>query len=122
MASEVANAYETARAEGRFVVAWALLAPLSQSRIGTLEAYGEGEAAYNALGGSIYDIQPPTQDEETLLLLAGAVTDDIGDEADMSRGSLVSVLHPDIDAASAGTTILFIAPLKSGDWRVWLIK
>jgi hypothetical protein len=116
-----ATRYETARAEGRWADAWNLLAPLSQLRIGTLARFAEGETAYNAAGGSIFEVQPPMQDPEKVFLFISAMRDEIEREADVSRGWLVFTLHPDVQSASAGTTTLFVAPLKSGDWRIWIV-
>lgn len=119
-ALDLATRYETARAEGRWVDAWNLLAPLSQLRIGTLARFAEGETAYNASGGSTFVIQPPTQDAEQVLLFVGAIRPEIERDADWDRGFLVVISHPEIEAASAGTTMLFVAPLRTGDWRIWI--
>jgi hypothetical protein len=46
---------------------------------------------------------------------------DIATEAIMARGYLLFVQHPDVKAALAGTIGLFVAPLSSGQWRIWIV-
>ena len=121
VALDVATRFETARAAGSWADAWNLLAPVSQVRIGALARFAEGETAYNALGGSRFEIQPPTRDAEMIQPFVGAMRPQIALEADMSRGYLVFIAHPDVRAASAGSTGLFVAPLHSGEWRIWIV-
>lgn len=120
-ALDLATRYETARAAGNWSEAWGLLSDRSQAVIGSLAAFETGEIAYNASGGAVFVIQPPTQDAELLANFLGASQAEIAQQADLTRGYLVFVQHPQVKAASAGTTGLLVAPLVSGDWKIWLV-
>ena len=39
----------------------------------------------------------------------------------MRRGWLIVIQHPEVKAASAGTTGLYVAPLSSGEWRIRIV-
>ena len=121
MALEVARLFETARAGGQWSVAWALLADQSQASIGSLSSYETIETAYNAAGGTAFVLQAPTQDPSLTATFLAASRAAISSEADTSRGFLVFVDHYYVKAASAGTTGLYVAPLRSGGWRIWLV-
>ncbi len=120
-ALDVATRYETARARGQWPDAWALLSAQSQAQVGSEPAFMANEAAYNASGGTVFSIQAPTQDPDLEANFLGAMAQEIAAVADANRGYLIFIQHPDVQAASAGTTGLFIAPLISGEWRIWLV-
>jgi hypothetical protein len=121
MALAAARLYETARAGGQWSVAWALLSGRSQATIGSLASFAAIETAYNAQGGTTFLLQVPTQDANLVATFLGASQAAIASEAETSRGFLVSVQHHNVTAASAGTTALYVAPLRSGGWRIWLV-
>ena len=104
-----------------WVDAWALLSTQSQQRAGDEPTFAADEAAYNASGGAAFSIQAPTQDPDLEANFLGAMAQEIAAVADANRGYLIFIQHPDVQAASAGTTGLFVAPLTSGDWRIWLV-
>jgi hypothetical protein len=118
----IATAFETARAAGDWDEAWALLSDDAQAAVGPIEDFASLQGAYNAAGGSRFVMQAPTQDPELLANTLGAGAAAIDVVADMSRGYLFFILHPDVAAASAGTTAVFAARLDSGDWRIWLVR
>jgi len=121
MALDVACLYETARAGGQLSVAWSLLSDQSQATIGSLSSFATIETAYNAQGGTAFLLQAPTQDPNLVAIFLGNLHAEIATQADSSRGFLVFVRHPNIAAESAGTTALYVAPLRSGGWRIWLV-
>jgi hypothetical protein len=102
-------------------VAWALPSKRSQATIGSLAAFEATETAYNAVGGTMFSFQGPTQDAALVATFLGAEQAAIANEADTSRGFLVFVQHPNVKPASAGTTGLFVAQLLSCGWRIWLV-
>jgi hypothetical protein len=55
-ALDLATRFETARAEGRFAEAWALLADGSQHVIGGFDDFETVESAYNAASGTEFSI------------------------------------------------------------------
>ena len=120
-ALDLATRYETARAAGRWSEAWGLLSDRSKGVLGSLAAFEAEETAYNSSGGTDFAIQPPTQDAELLANFLGASQAEIAQQADLARGYLVFVQHQQVKAASAGTTGLLVAPLASGDWKIWLV-
>ena len=120
-ALDVAGRYEAARADGEWSAAWAFLSERSQTTIGSLAAFESEETAYNAQGGTVFSLQAPTHDADLVASFPGASQPAIAQEADTDRGYLIFVLHPDVQAASAGTTGLYVAPLRSGEWRMWLV-
>ena len=121
MALEVASSYETALSAGDWSTAWALLSQQSQATVGSLGAFETLALAYNAQGGMAFELQEPTQDTALVANFLGASQAAIASVADVSRGYLVFAQHPNVQAASAGTTGLYIAPLRAGDWRIWLV-
>jgi hypothetical protein len=106
---------------GRWLDAWALLSEYSQRVIGSVAAFEANETAYNDIGGSVFRIEAPTQDPDMEANFLGAAATQIAQQTDMSRGFLIFVIHPDVQAASAGTTGLYLAALSTGAWRVWLV-
>lgn len=120
-ALELATRFETARAAAKWSVAWPLLSERSQATIGSLASFTAEEAAYNAQGGTMFSVQPPTQDADLVANFLGGSQAAIAQVADVSRGYLIFALHPDVKAASAGTTGLYVAPLRNGDWRIWIV-
>jgi hypothetical protein len=120
-ALDLARRFETARAAGRWSDAWALLSADSQATIGSLDVFETEERAYNAAGGTVFEIQDPSRDPDLVATFLGADGARIASEADTSRGWIVFVGHPDVQAASAGTTGLYVAPLVSGEWRIWIV-
>ena len=120
-ALDLATRYETARSGGDFVTAWAMLSDQAQALAGSESAFAATEAAYNAAGGTVFSIQAPTQDPDLEANFLGGMAAQIASVADTSRGFLVFVQHPDVKAASAGTSGLFVAPLTTGEWRIWIV-
>jgi hypothetical protein len=120
-AFDLATRWETARANGDFAQAWDLLSADSQATVGSPATFEANEAAYNAAGGTRFVIQAPSQDPAMIANFLGADQSRIEREADMTRGWLVFIQHPDVAGASAGTAGLFVAPLMSGQWRVWMV-
>lgn len=120
-ALDLATRFETARAGAQWSVAWGLLSDQSQAAFGSVAAFGQSEAAYNAEGGTVFDITAPTQDPELVAAFLGMSQSAIASEADVTRGFVVSVQHPPVRGASAGSEGLFVAPISSGAWRVWIV-
>lgn len=120
-ALDLATHFETARAAGRWADAWTLLSAGSQATIGSLATFEANERAYNAAGGTVFAIQDPSRDPDLIANFLGADEARIASEADTERGWLVFIGHPDVQAASAGTTGLYMAPLASGEWRIWIV-
>jgi hypothetical protein len=121
VAFETALTYEAARAVGKWPIAWPLLSPWSQASIGSEAAFEATETAYNNQGGSEFVVDLPTQDSASIANFLGATSATIAEDAQMDRGFLVLVEHSNVKAASAATTGLFVAPLRSGEWRVWVV-
>ena len=119
-ARSVVTQYETARASGDFKTAWSMLSAFSQSVIGSLAKYEQLERAYNNSGGTIFEIQAPTQNPDLLAPeFLGLPYLDAQAKADISRAWLVYVSHPKVRGASAGAEGLLLAPI--GDhWYVWI--
>lgn len=115
-----ATAFETARAAGQWQAAWSLLSDFSRSQIGSVANFQHLETAYNDSGGSVFTVNQPTQDPSLLSPeLLGEPYDDVKARADIGRGWLVFVAHPNVEGASAGSTGLLVAPI--GDrWVVWI--
>ena len=121
-ALDLATRFETARAAGQWVAAWNLLGGSTRTSFGTPEAFEDAEAASNAAGGSSFSIEDPTQDPERIEMTLGASRARIvEDGADMTRGWLMTVSHPQVRGASAASEGLFVAPLIAGGWRVWIV-
>lgn len=122
LARTLAAAYETARAGGDFARAWAMLAPTSQAAIGSLTRYAELEAAYNAAGGTSFEVGDPTRDPALFGPdFLGQAYLDVAATADLERAWLVFVDHPAVRGASAGTRALLIAPVGER-WFIWLAR
>lgn len=119
-ARAVATRYESARASGDWPTAWSMLSDYSKSTIGSLARYEQIEQAYNASGGSTFEIGDPTQDPDLLdPSFLGDAYLDARATADIRRAWLVFVAHPEVRGASAGAVGLLIAPI--GDrWYVWI--
>ena len=120
-ATTLAGHYEMARSGGNWPEAWKLLSPRTQAAIGSLARFTSEEAAYNQAGGTEYVVQEPTQDPDLIATFLGASRTAIEKEADMSRGYLIFISHPNVKGASEGSTGLFVAPLRSGQWRIWIV-
>lgn len=119
-ARSVATQYETARASGDWQTAWSMLSAFSQSVIGSLAKYEQLEKAYNASGGTTFEIQAPTQNPDLLApeFLGQPYLDALA-KADISRAWLVYISHPKVRGASAGAEGVLLAPI--GDqWYVWI--
>ena len=122
-ARNIAMKYEDSRTAPYWNLAWDFLAPFSQQRIGSLADFISLETAYNESGGTTYEVGEAIAGpfDETI---AGYIGSDLLADAASSgvapgRTYLVYVTHPDVDAASAGTTAYVIAQV--GDvWRIWL--
>ena len=113
---------EVARVAGDWAEAWAVLSPLSQARIGSLEAFAALESAYDAKGGGfvIDDVVDGPFDEATRGYIGSELLDDlVGAGGDPSRAWLVYVTHPDEDGASASSVAYLVAEVGAG-WRVWI--
>jgi hypothetical protein len=54
-------------------------------------AFGQSAAAYNAEGGTVFDIAAPTHDPQLTANFLDASQSTIASEADMTRGFLVFV-------------------------------
>ena len=120
-ALDLATRYETARAAGNWSDAWELLSEQSRAAIGSPATFAANERAYDDAGGEVFTIQGPTRDPDLLANFLGADAAQIAQVADVGRGWLVFVGHPDVKAASAGTTGLFVAPMSSGQWQIWIV-
>ncbi|MFI5042488.1 MAG: WD40/YVTN/BNR-like repeat-containing protein, partial [Acidimicrobiales bacterium] len=119
-ARSVASQYETARASGDWQTAWSMLSAYSQSVIGSFAKYVQRETAYNASGGTTFEIQDPTQSPDLLApAFLGQAYVDVQTTADISRAWLVFVEHPNVRGASAATTGLLIARIDE-HWYVWI--
>lgn len=121
-ARAIATEYETARASGNWERAWSMLSAASQRLFGSLAKYEELERAYNAAGGTTFEVGDPTQDPELLRpeFLGRETYLDVQSKADLKRAWLVFVNHPKVKGASAASTGLLVAPI--GDhWYVWIV-
>ncbi|HWP62327.1 MAG TPA: hypothetical protein VNO86_02530 [Candidatus Binatia bacterium] len=121
-ARTVATRYETARASGDWQTAWSMLSAYSQGLYGSLAAYERVESAYNASGGSTFEIADPTRSPDLFAPeFLGQAYLDAKANADIDRAWLVMVNHPDVKGASAASTGLLVAPI--GDrWSVWIAR
>lgn len=121
-ARTVATRYETARASGDWQTAWSMLSAYSQGLYGSLAAFERIESAYNASGGSTFEIADPTRSPDLFAPeFLGQAYLDATVNADIDRAWLVMVNHPDVKGASAASTGLLIAPI--GDrWSVWIAR
>jgi hypothetical protein len=116
----VVSKLETARAAGRWAEIWAVLAPLSRTRIGSFEQFVALEAAYDAAGGGfeIGDVVAGPFDATTI---GYDVLSDLEQSGgDVDHAFLVSVRHPSEVGASAGSTIYLVARL-AGSWEIWIV-
>ncbi len=118
IALAMATELEMARAAGEWPHAWALLSDDTRAQVGSLADFAAAELAYNDAGGRVFSIQPPTQDPD---VIANLVSPAIVREIQAGRGFLIFVDHPNVRGASAGSEGLFIAPLVSGDWAIWIV-
>jgi hypothetical protein len=113
-----AQKFEESRATGDFAEAWLLLGPATKAIFGSIDAFRQAETAYNASGGTNYEIADPTQDPGVLNAA------DIGDAwSDFvpSTAWYISVNHPDIAGASAAAEGLVVASGVDGNWHVWVV-
>jgi hypothetical protein len=120
-ALDLATRWETARAAGRWSEAWAVLSAQSQATIGSLATFEANERADNDVGGAVFTIQDPTRDTDLVASFLGADEAQSAKVSDASRGWLVFIQHPAVKGASAGSTGLYVAPLSSGEWRIWIV-
>lgn len=119
-ARNVANRYETARASGDWQTAWSMLSAYSQGLIGSQAKFEQLEKAYNASGGTTFELQEPTQNPDLLgPEFLGQAYLDARAKADMRRAWLVFVDYPNVRGASAGTIGLLVAPIDD-HWYVWI--
>lgn len=120
IARSVAIEYETARSFGDWTTAWSMLSAYSQGVIGSLTSYEELEKAYNAEGGTTFNVQDPTQNPDLLAPeFLGLAYLDAQATADIRRAWLVFVEHPHVRGASASSVGLLVAPI-AGHWYVWI--
>jgi hypothetical protein len=119
-ASATALAYESARAAGNWQQAWALLSDYSRHQAGSLAAYEQGQTAYNGAGGTSFTMTSPTQDPDLISpTYLGDVYADVVTHGDIRRAWLVTVEHPRVNGASAGSEALLVAPVGAR-WLVWI--
>ena len=101
--------------------AWALLAPYSQGTISPSD-WANTMRALSAQSGRVYSIGPPTLDWTVLnYAYVGQEESDIRASADVSRAYALWVRHPGNPSISAGSEGMIVAPLRSGEWRIWLV-
>ena len=79
------------------------------------------QRAYNAAGGTAFEVRDPTRDPDLVANVLGTDEARIAEVADTSRGWLVFIGHADVKGASAGSEGLYLAPLPSGEWRIWIV-
>jgi hypothetical protein len=121
-ATRVATSFETARAGGDRQTAWQLLSSFSQTRIGSLDAFVRAETMFNDQGGATFAVGEPGKSGDLLRpeFLGNALFFDLKGHAQLERAWFVSVTHPDVRGAAAGSENLIVAPLIDGTWRVWM--
>lgn len=121
-ARTVATAFETARASGDWQMAWQLLSPFSQVRIGSVDTFAREQTAFNDEGGSRFVVDDPSKSGNLLApeYLGNDLFFDLKGNAQLERAWFVSVTHPDVRGASAGSEDLIVAPVVDGSWRVWV--
>lgn len=121
-ARSIAEQYETARADGNWQAAWALLAPYSRQSIGQISDFIAAQTAYNDAGGAVFEIAEPTQDPDLLnAQFLGEPYRDVERNAVVARAYLVFINHPNVRGASAASTALVVAP-ADGKWMVWIAR
>jgi hypothetical protein len=118
-ASAAAVRFEGARAAGHWSDAWALLGQATRSVFGSLPRFASVEAAFNATGGTVYDIAAQTRNVDFMAeaYVGPAVWADI--EPDTAW--FIAVNHPDVDGASAGLEGLLVASGLDGVTHVWIV-
>ncbi len=122
-ATTKATAFETARSAGAWTDAWSMLSPYSQATYGSESTFATIEGSYNAEGGVEFTLAEPTRNPDLLdLSYLGDPGADAQAHADFDRGSLVFVNHPNVRGASEASRAYLIAPVASGEWKVWVVR
>ncbi len=117
-----AYVYERARANGHWTDAWFELSDHSKLQIGSIERFAEVESPLNSAGGTMFEIGPPVR-EAALETVPADVRPAFSRVADVSRGYIVVIRHPNSQSPGAGTVRLYVAPLRSGEaWRIWILS
>ena len=118
-----AKAFETARATANWMEAWEMLSLYSQALYGSESTFSATEGSYNAEAGSEFALAEPTRNPDLLdLSFLGAPGADAQAHADISRGALVFANHPNVRGASEASRAYLIAPVASGEWKVWVVR
>jgi hypothetical protein len=124
-ARTVALTFEEARSTGVWDVAWGYLSPFSQRQLGSERAFIDAETAYNAAGGTsgeVHDIVPvPLFDPADTSFYPPDLAADVEATVDLSRAFVVTITHPDVDGASAGSRTYVVASLSGTEWRIWIV-
>lgn len=117
-ASQLARAFETARATGDFETAWSYLGPATRALFGNEQTFAAQEAAYNATGAAVFKIAAPSRDADLLdpSNIGNAASDYVA-----STAWYVGVNHPNVEGSSAGFEGLVVAQGIDGSWHVWIV-
>jgi hypothetical protein len=123
-ARTIATQFEQARTIPTWDVAWAYISAFSQRQLGSEAAFAAAEAAYNEAGGLRYEVGDalswPFESIDPAYFAPGLLAD-IEATADTSRAFLVTIVHPEVEGASAGTRAYVVAPISATEWRIWVV-
>ena len=119
---DLVTSFEQDRASSSWGPAWGLLSPWQQKELPYANA-ASAWRSYVAGGGGPFAITQITNDWSVLnYAYVGAIETDVRAHADASRALAVWVGHPGINAVSAGSEGLLVAPMTDGSgWRIWLV-
>jgi hypothetical protein len=115
--------FEAARSTGDRAAAWALLAPRSQSAIGSLSSFIRLADASVADGGTQFRVVEATQESSRFdpLAIGDNAAADLAPSLAAGRAWIVDVAHPNVRGASAASEVLAVAPGADGTWRIWIV-
>ncbi len=119
---DTVTAFEQSRANGDWRAAWDLLSPWQQAQLPYRNAASSWQS-FASVGGDAFTITQVTNDWTVLnYAYVGAIEANIRANADAPRALAVWITHPGINAVSAGSEGLLVAPMSDGSgWRIWLV-
>lgn len=119
---DLVTTFERDREASSWRPAWGLLSPWQQKELSYTDA-ASAWRSYVAGGGGSFVITQITKDWTVLnYAYVGALEADLRAHADATRALAVWVGHPGINALSAGSEGLLVAPMTDGSgWRIWLV-
>lgn len=120
-ALEIVRKYEDALATDHPEGAWPMLSPWSRTTVGSSTTFVDAERRARGGDRSTVQIADPSRDPALLdAAVVGERAADLAATADPDRTYVVSVGSPGSDAVAASRVNLVVAPLRGGDWRIWL--